>query len=109
MSSDLNFVEYVCDRIDEAGQISFKKRCWLRTKFHVSRFWQSRCGSCWRDRSKISELSNPCATIKLPWIVTTISSPRCCAVGRSRPASLKTCATAPIQAQYRGRPGKRPT
>ena len=25
MSSDLNFVEYVCDQINEAGQVSFKK------------------------------------------------------------------------------------
>jgi DNA transformation protein and related proteins len=25
MASDLNFVEYVCDRINEIGQVSFKK------------------------------------------------------------------------------------
>ncbi len=25
MASDLNFVEYVCDQINEAGQVSFKK------------------------------------------------------------------------------------
>jgi DNA transformation protein and related proteins len=25
MASDLNFVEYVCDRINEMGQVSFKK------------------------------------------------------------------------------------